>query len=167
MYSENLLSNARRSLLVTIFAVALSSLSLSLIPFTSGIKEGESNIFAYSIAAVFWIGLLTTFVAVHSTKRTLCRHRERLIAKGYISEHQPIGLISFSRDWKMWILYGVVILGVGLMVTDIMFSYVPEMAMFPIISITILSFAVHCVVDGKYYKVYKLMKENVNNETNR
>lgn len=67
----------------------------------------------------------------------------------------------------MWILYGVVILGVGLMVTDIMFSYVPEMAMFPIISITILSFAVHCVVDGKYYKVYKLMKENVNNETNR
>ena len=167
MYSKHVLKDAKLSIVVTIVAAALSSFSLSLIPFTAGFEEGESNVIAYVIAAVFWIGLLLTFIAAHSTKRTLYRFREKLIMKGYITKHQPIGIVSFSKDWRMLILYGITILGLVLIVTDIIFGYVPETVMFPTISITILSFAVHCVVDGKYYKAYKLIKESVNNETNR
>ena len=167
MYSKHVLKDARLSIVLTIVATALSSFSLSLIPFTSGFEEGERNVIAYVIAAVFWIGLLLTFIAAHSTKRTLYRFREKLIIKGYITKHQPIGIISFSRDWRMWILYGITLLGLVLIITDIIFGYVPEKVMFPTISVTILSFAVHCVFDGKYYKAYKLIKESVNNETNR
>lgn len=167
MYSKHVLKDARLSIVVTIVAAALSSFSLSLIPFTSGFEEGESNVIAYVIAAVFWIGLLLTFIAAHSTKRTLYRFREKLIIKGYITKHQPIGIISFSKDWRMWILYGITLLGLVLIITDIIIGYVPEKVMFPTISVTILSFAVHCVFDGKYYKAYKLIKESVNNETNR
>ena len=167
MYSRNILSNARLSIIITVVSIALSSFSLSLIPYTSGFAEGEGNIIAYIIAAVFWIGLLLTFIAAHSTKRTLHRLREKLIIKGYIKKHQPIGIVSFSKDWRMWILYGTTMLGLVFIITDIIFGYVPEAIMFPIISVTILSFAVHCVFDGKYYKAYKLIKESVNNETNR
>ena len=167
MHSKHVLKDARLSIVVTIVAAALSSFSLSLIPFISGFEEGEINVIAYVIAAVFWIGLLLTFIAAHSTKRTLYRFREKLIIKGYITKHQPIGIISFSKDWRMWILYGITLLGLVLIITDIIFGYVPEKVMFPTISVTILSFAVHCVFDGKYYKAYKLIKESVNNETNR
>ena len=167
MYSKHALKDARLSIVVTIVAAALSSFSLSLIPFTSGFEEGENNVISYIIAAVFWIGLLLAFIAAHSTKRTLYRFREKLIVKGYITKHQPIGIVSFSKDWRMWILYGTTLVGLVLIVTDIIFRYVPESVMFPIISVTILSFVVHCVFDGKYYKAYKLIKESVNNETNR
>ena len=167
MYSKNVLQEARLSIVITLVASALSSFSLSLIPLISGFGEGASNILAYIVAAVFWLGLLLTFAAAHSTKRTLFRLREKLISKGYIKRHNPVGALSFSSDWRMWIVYGTTILGLVLIITDIIFRYVPEIVMFPIISITILSFTTHCVLDGKYYKAYKLIKESVNNETNR
>ena len=165
MNVRGLLNNARLTIVVTLIAAALSSFSLSLIPFTSGFEEGESNVIAYVIAAVFWICLLLTLGAAYSTRKTLYRYRVRLIMNGYIRKHQPIGIISFSKDWRMLILYGVTVVGLVLIITDIIFDYVPETVMFPIISVTILSFTVHCVVDGKYYKAYKLIKESVNNET--
>ena len=167
MYSRKILSNARLSMIITVISIALSSFSLSLIPYTWGFAEGEGNTIAYIIAAVFWIGLLIAFIAAYSTKRTLYKLREKLIINGCIEEHQSIGIVSFSMDWRMWTLYGTTMLGLVFIITDIIFGYVPEAIMFPIISVTILSFAVHCIFDGKYYKAYKLIKESVNNETNR
>ena len=122
---------------------------------------------AYIIAIVFWVGFLGSLIATYLTKRTLYRYGETLIRKGYIEKNQRIGIISFSKDWKMWILYGITMVGVVLIVTDIIFGYIPEKVMFPMISVTILSFAIHCVMDGKYYTVYKRMKEDVGNGTNR
>ena len=160
------LKQARLLLAITVIAAALSSLSLSLIPLTSGIEDGKNNIVAYAIAAVFWIGLILTLVAALLTKRKLYAYREKLLIKGFIKEQRLPGIISFSFSWKNIILYTITVLGLILIISDIIFVYVPEMIMFPIISVTILSFAVHCVVDGKYYKGYKLIKESVRNETN-
>lgn len=167
MYSKRVFNNAKYSFMATFAAIALSSFSLIAIPFTTGFEEGKISVIAYIFAAFFWIGLLLTFLAVYSTKRTLYSFREKLIKRGVITQHHTIGLVSFSRDWRMWILYGATVIGLLLMITDIIIGYVSTSIMFPIISITFLSFAVHCVVDGKYYKAYKLIKESVNNETNR
>lgn len=166
MYSKKLLNNSRLLFIITFVASALSSFSLSLIPLTSGFEDGKSNVLAYVIAAVFWLGLIVTIVTTCFTKKLLYRSREKLVIKECVKKHEPIGIISFSKDWKMWILYGITVLGLVLIVTDIFLGYVPEVIMFPIISVTILSFTVHCVVDGKYYKAYKLIKESSNNETN-
>lgn len=167
MYSRSLFSSARLCIMMTFIAVALSSFSIGLIPFMVEFKEGESNAMAYVIAIVFWGGFLGSLIATYLTKRTLYRYRETLIRKGYIERNKMIGIISFSKDWKMWILYGITIVGVILIITDIIFGYIPEKVMFPMMSITILSFAIHCVMDGKYYTVYKRMKEDVGNGTNR
>ncbi len=167
MYSERVMKDAGLSIAVTIAAAALSSFSLCLIPFAAGLADGESKVISIVIAAVFWIGLLLTFVAAYFTKRTLYKSREKLISHGDITKHQPIGIINFSKDWRMWILYGITLFGLVLIITDIIFGYVPEKVMFPTISVTIFTFAIHCVFDGKYYKAYKLIKESVNNETNR
>lgn len=167
MYSKRIFRNAKRSIMATFAAIALSSFSLIMIPFTMGFDEGEISAIAYIFAAFFWLGLLLTLLAAYSTKRTLYIFREKSIKNGLITKHHPIGLVSFSRDRRMWILYGMTIIGLVLMITDIIIGYVPTSIMFSIIAITFLTFAVHCVVDGKYYKAYKLIKESVNNETNR
>ncbi len=160
------LKKAKWSFVATLAAAALASISVSLIPFTGGIEEGKNNVFSYVVAAAFWAGLLLTFAAAFCTKCILGKTRKDWIAKGRLPGKQPIGLVSFSKDRRMWILYGTTGLGLVLIATDILWRYVPEEIMFPVISITILSLAIHCVIDGKYYQAYKRIKESVNNETN-
>lgn len=167
MNSRTVLRDAKLSIMVSLVSAAISSASLSLIPFIVGFEEGKNKVIAYVVAAIFWLGILLTMIASHFTKRTLKRYREKLIAHGCVKRHQPIGIFGFSKDWRMWVLYVLMIFGLTLIVSDIIFGYVPELIMFPVISVTILSFAVHCVVDGRNYKAYKLIKEIVNNETNR
>lgn len=162
----NVIKRAKVSITVTFLAMIVSSCSLSLIPFITETAEGELSIAAYVIAGAFWFGLLLMLLAMNSTRRILYRHREEWILQCYIEKNYPIGILSFSKDWRMLLLYGTTVLGLLLVVTDIIIGYVPEKIMFPIISVTILSFMVHCVVDGKYYKSYKQIKECVNNETN-
>ena len=143
---------------------AVASFSLSLIPLLSNI---ENNVAAYIIAAVFWSGLLLTFVVTCLAKKSLYQCREKMKQRGYIRKRQFPGIFHFSSHWKNIILYTVTVLGLVLIVTDVIFGYVPETVMFPVISVTILSFIIHCVIDGKYYKAYQRLKEIVKDETNR
>lgn len=164
MHDKNMLKKATLSIKLTLTAVTISSLSLSLIPFISGGTNGSNNTLSYLVAAIFWIGILTTIVEVCSTKKTLFRLREKLIVKGHIKGRQSIGAISFSGNRKMWILYGITLVGLVMIITDIIFNYVPETIMFFIISLTLLLFSIHCVVDGKYFKVYAIIKESIRND---
>jgi len=165
MKSRALIRKVRVLIVLTLAFAAAASFSLSLIPFVWNAEAGGHGWLSNSIAAVFWFGLLLTFAAAYWTKRSLYKYREILISNGYIKKHQSVGVISFSKDWKMWFLYGTTALGMVLLITDILFGYIHQAAMFPILSVTVFTFAVHCVVDGKYYKTYKLIKEKVNNGT--
>ncbi len=167
MFDKSVLKKAKLLIAATLISAALSSLSLALIPFVTGNGKTEHAYIAYIIAAIFWIGLIVMLVSVWLTKKKLYPHRRKLIAGGLIRKHQRIGIINFSSEWGRIVLYSITVLGVILCVGDIIFTFVPQKVMFPVISVTILSFAVHCVIDGKYYKAYKLMKENTNNETDR
>lgn len=167
MQTKGILKKARTCIMVTVATACLSGLSLSVIPFVPVFEKGKSNVPAYLIAGVFWGGLIVALVAAHITKKTLRDAREKLIVKGQIKRYQLPGVFSFSGNWRMWIIYGIIVLGLVLIITDIVIGYISETLMFPIVSVTILLFTIHCVVDGKYYKVYKLIKEGVKNETNR
>lgn len=150
--------------------VALSALAcvvLLLIPFTDGIQAGRNNIGAYLIAILFWLGSLGSIVSSFLTRRTLRGARELLIQKGYVDKKHRVGIISFSKKTPNVILYVAIGIGLIFIITDIIFGYVHELIMFPIISLTLLSFALHCVIDGKYYKVYKIIREMENNGKNR
>ncbi len=159
MNKRIILGKAKISIIATLIFAALSSFSVCVIPFLDNFSESVGQIVAYIIAAMFWAGLVAIFICVCLTRRILYKSRAKLIADGYIKKHQRIGIISFSKDGRMLAVYTITALGLILIVTDIIFSYVPEVLMFPIISVTILSFIFHCVIDGKYYKAYQLIKE--------
>ena len=167
MYSRSVLKQARLTIVLTLVASAIASFSLSLIPFAFDAGDGGRNILSYIIAAVFWSGLMISFVAAVFTKKILHKQREQLISEGYVNEHELIGLLSFSKNRRMYILYVTTILGLVMIVLDIIIQYLPETVMLPVVSVTIFSFATHCVIDGKYYKAYKQIKEIIDNETKR
>lgn len=162
---NRVVKEATVSLILTIVAMAISSLSLSLIPFTTGIDEGQDNYMPYAIAVAFWLGLVLTFVTTKMTKVSLHRWRERLALRGYIKKQKIPGIFFFSWNIRNAIIYLITAVGLVLIISDIAFGFVPEIVMFPIISITLLSFMLHCVFDGQYYKVYKMIKESMDDET--
>ncbi len=162
---NRLVKEAKISLILTVVAMAISSLSLMFIPFTPGIDEGQDNYLPYAIAAAFWLGLVLAFVTAQMTKVSLHRWRERLALRGYIKKQKVPGIFYFSWNIRNAIIYLITAVGLVLIISDIAFGFVPEKIMFPIISITLLSFMLHCVFDGQYYKVYKKIKESMDDET--
>lgn len=167
MFERKKVNQAGALIISALAFAAISSISLSLIPLTNGVEKNKDNTLALIIASVFWGGLVLMTVSEILATGTLRGYRAELIKKGYIKKHQQIGLISISKDPKMWVVYALFVIGLILSITDIIFDYVPEVAMFPTVSLTILSFAVHCIVDGKYFKAYRQIKEIMKNGTNR
>lgn len=164
MYNKRLLLESKRSILLTLIAALLSSLSLSLIPLSNGFEEGESHVLAYIIGVVFWLGFLIMLLSSHITKKKLARYREKLIANERMQK-QRVGIISFSKSWKMWILYGLVLIGIVLLLTDIVIGWLPEWVTLPLLSLTLAAFEIHCILDGKNFKTYQIIKEGAKNET--
>lgn len=166
MLNQEILKRLNIWILVMMAASVMASCSLSLIPYTSGYEGGKSSIMAYLIAVLFWMGILIYLFGTYSVKRILRKYSERPLIKGATRKSKYPGIICFSVKKSSLFIYAVVVTGLILIVTDAVHTYIPETIVFPIISVTMLSFLIHCVVDGKAYRVYKLMKESVNNETN-
>ena len=167
MFSRSVLRRVGITLLVTYVAAAVACLSLSLIPFLFEIENGRINTASYIIASLFWSGLLISLISAFLTKKLLSKYQGCLASEGCTAKRQRIGIVSFSKDSRMYIIYGITVLGILLILSDIIFKYVPEVIMFPAVSVTLLSFVTHCVIDGKYYKAYKTIKENYDNDTKR
>lgn len=167
MFERKKVNKAGAFIISALAFAAISSISLSLIPLTNGVEKEKDNTLAFIIASVFWGGLILMAISEILAAGTLRGYRAELIKKGYIKKHQQTGLISISKDPKMWVVYALFIVGLAVSITDIIIDYVPEVVMFPIVSLTVLSFAVHCIVDGKYFKAYRQIKEIMKNGKNR
>ena len=158
------IKKARTTLLATVIAMIFSGVSLSFISILSNESKKTINWTAYLIAICFWLGIISAVVCVISTKVYLSKERQKLLNSGIISKQVLPGAVCFGKGKNNIIIYSIFVIGLALIVSDIFTSYVPEKLMYPIISITIISFSIHCVIDGKYYKVYKIIKESVENE---
>ena len=163
MVTKNV-KKARVTLITTIIAMVISSLSLSFIPFVSDFDIKNDSWLIFVIALSFWLGIFISFMATFITKIFLSQEKENLINKGIIKRRILPGAVSFKFGLINIIIYLITGVGVAVIVFDIFLGYMPEIIMFPIITLTFLSFSLHCVIDGKYYEVYKTIKESVKND---
>lgn len=144
---------------ITVVAVIISSGSLSLIPL---ISNDKSDIFKTKIIALlFWMGLFLVLLMTGIISVLLRRYRVQYIANQQMKKQILPGCIFFSINFTNAVIYAVIIMGLVLSITDIVWIYIPESVMFSVLSITMMFFLVHSVIDGKYYKVYKIMKEDI------
>lgn len=148
---------------ITVVLYAVSFFSLSIIPFMDSLEEATQRIVSNIIAAMFYLGLIAGIVFDLLANREILRNSKGT-ARALLDRQKSPGIITFSADRKHLIIYGVLAIGIVIMVSDIIFSWVAGYIMFPIISLTLFLFAVHCIIDGKNYKIYMNMKKGVGNE---
>jgi len=162
---ERTLKKAKITLFLTFISLIISGIALLLIPYLFNEAGTLNAVLAYVVAGCFWGGIAASLLFTLTTKKVLGHYYERLTQRNRIKSQSAPGILSFSLQLERMILYFVTAAGLILIITDILFGYIHERMMFTIVFITFLSFAIHCVIDGKYYKVYKMIKESVDYET--
>ena len=151
----------RTPFVVGFSSFVISSASLGLIPFVQVLPDKLESITNYIVAALFYLGLIVGFFAIKNAKSRMYRWRRRLMAERKFQKQRFPGIITFSADIKHIVLYAVCVLGILVMVSDMIFHYISEYIMFPILSIVFFTFTLHCIVDGENYKLFKAIKEGM------
>lgn len=147
--------------LVSLTSFIVSSASLGVIPFVQFIPDRLEKITNYIVAALFYLGLIVGGFAIKNAKNRMYRWRRRLISERQFKKQRFPGIITFSTDIKHIVLYVICVLGILVMVSDMIFHYISEYVMFPILSVVLFTFALHCIVDGENYKLFKAIKEGM------
>ena len=150
------LKKARMFLMSNAILALAAPLSLGMITL---FNDGNSNSIQFALAVIFWVCLLACIVIPFFIRKVLGTY----VKKAKIDSRLP-GILSLSGGKQNIVLYAITVIGIAVIVTDIFWGYLPEVMIFPLISITLLSFLIHCIIDGKYYKIYKNIKEMTNDE---
>lgn len=138
---------------------AISSFALFFMSFLDCLPERAEKVCGYIFAFLFWLGIIIGCLFFKQINGLLNRYIKRFCDDiGFPCQRFP-GIITFSRKPLMVSLYFLIIIGVGLMVSDIFLHYIPQFVMFSIISIVFFSFIIHCVVDGRNYKLYQKVRK--------
>lgn len=139
----------------------LSAVSLLLIPFWDLFPVKIQTICSYVFASVFWCGLIAGLVLVKMISGIKYAVRINYFSKSFDENQRLPGIINFELKPLKIVLYSLIVLGIILMVSDMIFHYINNFVMFSVIAITFYSFVVHCVVDGKSYKIYKNANKHI------
>lgn len=144
-------------------AIGITSFSLSFLPFTEITAIVRRDFVSVTVGALFWLGVILMIANLIIGKRLFEKVGVKLISLGLMEEQRLPGAISFSKKIGHIILYAIFLLCLGVAVSDIIFKYVPEQVMFPVVSIILFTFFTHCVIDGKNFKIYKIIKDGMDN----
>lgn len=153
------LRRLRRLLRFSVTGFTIFSVSVGLIPLLGFFPPVTERILSYCVAALFWGGCLLGSLSFLLFSRFLRRRKKRMLAEGTIREPRGIGIFSFTGKPSRWILYGCCVLGTLFLILNTAFGFAPEDLMFPVISIVLFTFSIHCIADGKNYKLYQAIKK--------
>ena len=135
-----------------------AGVSIACIPALSNFDEKSA--IRYVLPAIFWLVIIASFVTSAIMKSFLIQNEK--LAKQYINGKKYPGIISFSKQNESIVTYCVFIVGLLLIVADAIWIFLPKTIAFCVISITLMAFLLHCVLDGKCYLIYKKIRENKN-----
>lgn len=144
---------------ITFAGYILSAVSILGLPFADIIDGGKVGVSSVVIAVLFWLGLIvgTTCLII----LTKFRHTVRARIPGLnvrISKKFP-GIMNFSLSVRHLVVYSVFIIGLSVIIFDLIFAFANRYLMFPVISVTYSAFIMHCMIDGKNYQIYKILKK--------
>ena len=137
----------------------MSALSILVLPLADIFDDGKIGVSSIVVAVLFWLGLVVgTACLIILTK---LRHTVRARIPGLnvrISKKFP-GIMNFSLNVRHLVVYSVFVIGFATIIFDLIFAFVNRYLMFPVISVTYSAFIMHCMIDGKNYQIYKILKK--------
>lgn len=146
-------------ILATVICFFVSFFSLDFILLLNSLDEKTQKVVGYIIAAVFWLFLAAGIACVIWTKSSYILIRKKVTDLGLYKMQKYPGIITFSKDIPNIVIYVITGLGIVLSISDMIFNWISQYLMFPIISITLFLFVLHCIIDGENFKIYKIIKE--------
>ena len=144
-------------------AIGITAFSLSFLPLTQITVFKERDFVSIIVASFFWLGVILMIANLIIGKKLFKRVEKKIVSLGLMEKQKLPGVISFSKKIGHIVLYVIFLLGLGVAVSDIILNYVPEQVMFPIVSVILFTFFTHCVIDGKNFKIYKIIKDGMDN----
>ena len=159
-----ILKKYRLYLLITLFSFLLSAGSLLVIPTMEKLSAEGQKLLTIILGALFWLGLIVGIGLTLFTNTAMRRMRIKAYSTGRLARPSLPGMLVLSKDIIHFILYGIIFLGIVILITDLIFRWLPKNTMFPILSVTYIAFVIHSIIDGKNYKAYKTIKEGMHND---
>lgn len=160
---KNILQKVKRAIVTSIICFFFAFSSLSFLIYLPRVDEINALAISYSVAIIFWGSLIYGFVFCFRARLLVKKHLKNEKIKNKLNNSKKLGIFSFSKSITHVILYLIFLVGITLILFDLFQSRITSSIMIPVISVTMFSFALHCIVDGANYKIYKQMKEGRNN----
>jgi hypothetical protein len=135
-----------------------SAFSLSFIPWINRFPEDVETILGYCIASVFWLGLFIGLIMVGVMNGKMRRARAKTYSSKKMKRPKFPGIFLFSKEPLNLVIYFIFCMGIILSIADLIKTFIPTKIMFPIISVTYFALVIHCIIDGKNFKVYQKLK---------
>ncbi len=150
----------RKTALASLLCLIAAALSLSTIPLIQVDKHGPGM---YIAAGVFWGGMLLglAFFVLASVK--FRKHRATAYERKLVRRQPLPGALTFRLRADRLALDGIIAAGLVRIGTVLRFHWAPDYLMFPILSTTMIAFALHCFLDGRNHQVYEKLKEGMKN----
>lgn len=154
----------KRILIMETSGFSMSSAAVFCIPFIDLLPGLACAVFKIIAAILFWLGTALWCAVVIYSKPVLNLSQNEASRRQARELKGPPGIFRFSVKKSRVIIYLLIISGIAVIISDMVFNLISEFIMFPILSISFFLFAVHCVIDGKVFNIYKLTKEGTNDD---
>ncbi len=142
------LNKLKKQELISILAFVFSAASFMLFYFVDYQKNNFTKALGYLLPAIFWLGLIIAVVMQILIS---------LKSKMEVTKNK-IGVVSFFKN-KYAVVFDVLMI-VSIIITLILLvKHVNNFIVFLIISLLIVSFEMHCILNGKYFNTI-FLKEN-------
>lgn len=142
----------------TFIAFAFSSLGVLAIAFLSLIPKNFENIATYILGAMIWIGFIVGICLIKSTDSIKYKSAKHVFGVSVYRNQKFPGVINITLKPLNIILYSIFVIGLALIIGDVIFHYLNNYLFFITMAIIYYLFMLHCIIDGRNYKIYKLLK---------
>ena len=149
----------KRMFIFSLLCFLVSDCSILLIPFVTAAGEENKNIISYPIAAVFWIGIAAgiIFLIAACSKRRKIEAQNRSDEK-FVKRSFGIGVLSFFRNAEATVCDIIFILTVVAVIVTVVLSVNSEWLIITLTALLLISFTLHCFLNGKNYLFIKQKK---------
>lgn len=146
-------------LYVSVVSLRITSLCFILIPFTAIIDSDKKLICNIMISLVFWRSLLLSCTMLVLANNKLRSINKYVTVRRFLGKSK-IGIISFCSTDMGKIFDAILILSlIAFLINIIILEDLNEIITYFIISILVFSLSMHCVFNGKIYKITKFKKQ--------
>lgn len=155
-----------RYVFLSIGMAGLQFLLLLLIPYSNIEGTKAQQMMAYIIAFLFWASIIGEVVLV----RLASRERKRLdrkLCKGKEINQSLFGVFSFFKNKEAIVTDIILFLSVILLGVIIWTNVKTSWIIIGVVSVLVLSFNLHCILNGKNYRYLKEIRKVKTEKKNR